>query len=116
MLTQKNSCTTTELVLSLQKLLIEKKAEEVLFFDIKESNIASYTIIASAFSERQVKALAQYIIYFLKHDNNEVTVEGMNIGRWVVVATSDIIIHILHHDARLFYNLEELWRKDSQLS
>ena len=35
--------------------------------------------------------------------------EGLNDGHWVLLDYNDIIIHVFHHEARAYYDLEGLW-------
>jgi ribosome-associated protein len=35
--------------------------------------------------------------------------EGENTCQWVLVDAGDVLVHIMHPDAREFYQLERLW-------
>ena len=41
------------------------------------------------------------------------TSEGLDLGKWVLIDTISIIIHIFQPEIRDFYNLEELWDKNN---
>ncbi len=36
-------------------------------------------------------------------------IEGIRGGRWVLLDYIDFIVHVLHPEARIFYQLEDLW-------
>jgi ribosome-associated protein len=67
-------------------------------------------IIATAESNRQVKALANHVRERLKEAGATIVgVEGEATGEWVLVDAGDIIVHIMQPAVRAYYNLEELW-------
>ena len=35
--------------------------------------------------------------------------DSLNDGRWVLIDSGDVIIHIFHSDTRKVYDLESLW-------
>ena len=71
-------------------------------------------IIASAESNRQVKALANHVRERLKESGATIVgVEGEESGEWVLVDAGDIIVHIMQPSVRAYYNLEELWAPPS---
>ena len=91
--------------------LIEKKAHDVMYIDIKDkTTIADGFIIASGNSNTQVKALYEEIKD--KCEENELSVrasEGYNEAKWIIVDVEGIMVHIFYHKDREFYNIERLW-------
>jgi ribosome-associated protein len=87
------------------------KARDVTVLDVRK--LTSFTdtmIIASAESNRQVKALARHVRDRLKETGATIIgVEGEEAGEWVLVDAGNIIIHIMQPAVRAHYNLEELW-------
>ena len=66
--------------------------------------------IASADSNRQVKALAQHVRDKLKEAGATIIgVEGEETAEWVLVDAGDIVVHVMQPAVRTYYNLEELW-------
>lgn len=100
-----------QLANQIAKILVEKKATDVVCLDIsKKTIIADAFIIASGRSNIQVKALCDEVAEYCETINIEVgTMEGRNAARWVLIDLKDIVIHIFHKDDREFYNLERLW-------
>lgn len=67
-------------------------------------------VVASADSNRQTRALARHVQDKAKEAGLEVvSVEGEEVGEWVLVDLGDIVVHIMQPAIRLYYNLEELW-------
>jgi ribosome-associated protein len=67
-------------------------------------------VIATGDSTRQVKALAEHVQEKLKKLGARVHgIEGGDTAEWVLVDLGDIVVHVMHPNTRLAYNLEELW-------
>lgn len=67
-------------------------------------------VIACGDSNRQVKALARNVQDKVRAAGGEViSVEGEEIGEWVLVDLGDIVVHVMQPAVRAYYNLEELW-------
>ena len=88
------------------------KAREIEVFDVrKQTNLYDALVIASADSNRQVKALARHVRDKLKEAGATILgVEGEQAAEWILVDAGDIIVHIMQPAVRTHYNLEELWR------
>jgi len=87
------------------------KARDITVLDVRKlTSLCDTQIIASADSNRQVKALAQHVRDRLKEAGAGIVgVEGEETGEWVLVDAGDIIVHIMQPAIRAYYNLEELW-------
>jgi ribosome-associated protein len=87
------------------------KARDITVLDVRKlTSLCDTQIIASADSNRQVKALAQHVRDRLKEAGASIVgVEGEETGEWVLVDAGDIIVHIMQPAIRAYYNLEELW-------
>src|SRR5664279_6595815 len=88
------------------------KARDIKVLDGREIT-SSYDsmVIATAESNRQVKALAHHVRDKLKEAGATVIgVEGEETGDWVLVDCGDIVVHVMQPAVRAFYNLEELWQ------
>ena len=87
------------------------KARDITVFDVrKQTSLYDTLIIASADSNRQVKALANNVRERLKDAGATILgVEGEDTGEWVLVDAGDLIVHIMQPAVRAYYNLEELW-------
>jgi ribosome-associated protein len=87
------------------------KARDIAVFDVRhQTSLYDSLIIASADSNRQVKALANHVREKVKEAGGEILgVEGEDAGEWVLVDAGDIVVHVMQPAVREYYNLEELW-------
>lgn len=109
-MTSTDLSTAQELLEFIQKLLDDKKAENMVTIDLKnKSSIADYLVIASGNSARQVGAMAEALYRELKQKGIKPHLEGMPQGDWVLVDAGDIIVHLFRPEVRVFYNLEKMW-------
>ena len=87
------------------------KARDIAVFDVRhQTSLYDSMIIASADSNRQVKALANHVREKVKEAGGEILgIEGEDSGEWVLVDAGDIVVHVMQPAVREYYNLEELW-------
>ena len=87
------------------------KARDIAVFDVrKQTSLYDTLVIASADSNRQVRALANHVRDKLKEAGATIIgVEGEETGEWVLVDAGDIVVHVMQPAVRAYYNLEELW-------
>ncbi|MDQ1695465.1 MAG: ribosome-associated protein, partial [Frankiaceae bacterium] len=68
-------------------------------------------VLASAPNDRQVKAVVDGIEErLLGLGAKPVRREGERDGRWVLLDYVDIVVHVQHTEARVYYGLERLWK------
>ena len=91
------------------------KARDITVLDVRKlTTLYDTLIIATAESNRQVKALSQHVREALKAAGaNIIGIEGEQSGEWVLVDGGDIVVHIMQPATRAYYNLEELWTPPS---
>jgi len=76
----------------------------------KACNFTDYFVIASAASDRKVKAVSDGIEEALSKKGFSVRrKEGYKEAAWVLVDSGDVIAHIFYEETREFYCLERLW-------
>jgi ribosome-associated protein len=99
----------------LQRAIVDA-LEDVKAQDIKVFNTSHLTglfdrvIVASGTSNRQTRALASSVREKVKEGGGEiVSVEGEDVGEWVLVDCGDAVVHIMQPALRQYYNLEEIW-------
>ncbi len=100
---------------ALRKIVVEaledKKAKDLLVLDVRKlTALFDNVIIASGDSTRQNKALARSVHDKVKEAGAQVvSIEGDEVGEWILVDLGDIVVHIMQPAVRQYYNLEELW-------
>jgi ribosome-associated protein len=97
--------------LTIARIALEKKVENLSIIEIGGlSSIADYIIVCSGASDRQVQAVARYIIDELAQQGQKpLGTEGVDEGRWALIDYGDIVVHIFHEPVREYFDLEGLW-------
>jgi ribosome-associated protein len=87
------------------------KARDIEVIDVRpQTSLYDTMIIASADSNRQVRALANHVRERLKEAGASILgVEGEQAAEWILVDAGDIVVHVMQPAVRAYYNLEELW-------
>jgi ribosome-associated protein len=87
------------------------KARDISVFDVRKlTSLYDTLVIATAESNRQVKALAHHVRDKLKEAGATILgIEGEETGEWVLVDAGEIVVHIMQPAVRAHYKLEELW-------
>lgn len=89
----------------------ERLADDVIVLDVNAlTTVASYLVIGSGESIRQVKAIAEAVDEAMAREGVRLLhSEGVEHGRWVLLDYGDVVVHIFHREAREFYRIERLW-------
>ena len=101
----------------IQQLIIEGRQERngrgITVVDMShiESAATPKFIIAQGSSPTQVSAIADSVReYVLEHGNTKpYNYDGYSNSEWIVIDYGDTLVHIFLPEARLRYNLEDLW-------
>ena len=105
--------TAEQTALTIQDILLEKKAQNVEIIDLEGKTIlADRFVIATGTSVTHIKALAGEVELVMKDKYQRVPdhLEGYSTGRWILMDYADVVVHIFHAEDRDFYSLEKLWR------
>jgi ribosome-associated protein len=74
------------------------------------SDLFDRVILVTATSNRQTRALASHVAEKAKRAGAAVlSVEGEEVGEWVLVDLGEVIVHIMQPAIRAYYALEEIW-------
>ena len=100
-----------ELVTIAAQAAHDKKAEQVLAFDVSDQlAITDAFLLASASNERAVGAIVDEVEEKLREAGAKpIAREGHREGRWVLLDYGEIVVHVQHEEERVFYALERLW-------
>jgi ribosome-associated protein len=87
------------------------KARDIAVLDVRKlTDLYDTLVIATAESNRQVKALAGHVREKLEAAGATIIgIEGEESAEWVLVDAGDVVVHIMQPAVRAHYNLEELW-------
>ena len=91
----------------------DKKGNNILTlrFDPDQSSICDFFIICDVESDRQAKAISNYLEKKIKDELKlkPASIEGFETAQWILLDYFDVIIHIFQKEYRDFYSLEKLW-------
>ena len=95
----------------------DKKARDLLALDITGiASFANYFLFCTGDSSRQIQAIADEIQKKLKESGIQAShVEGYQNSEWILLDYFDLVVHIFSEKARIFYDLERLWRDGKKL-
>ena len=98
---------------SVIKAIQAKKGDDIIVLDLRKipEAVTDFFVICQATSSTQIRAIADSVEDIVKKDagENPYRHEGKQALQWVLIDYINIVVHIMHPDARKFYKLEELW-------
>lgn len=102
---------TKTLQRQIAELALSKKAKDVAIMDLRElTSMTDYFVVCTGDSEPQVKAIADAVMAGMQEQGERAWhVEGMHNMQWVLLDYVDVVVHVFHKDARVFYGLDKLW-------
>lgn len=105
--------TNSRLYKTIIKAIRDKKGENIISLDLRKipEAIADFFIVCEATSSIQIKAIADYVQEQVKLqcDENPYKFEGYQSLQWVLIDFVNIVVHVMHPEARKFYKLEDMW-------
>ncbi len=100
-----------ELLQRAAALIEDKKGGRVVVVDLEGTTMpSSFFLIAEGENPLHVRAIADELRSRLPME--PIHSEGLKEGRWVLLDYGDFVVHLLHKEARAFYDLEGLWPAD----
>lgn len=96
----------------MQKLLSEKKADNVEVIDLRERTlIADYFVVCTGTSNTHIKAIADGLLTDGRKEGLKKShVEGYAQAKWILVDYGDIVVHVFAREEREYYDIESLWK------
>jgi len=93
--------------------LEEAKANDICQLDVRKlTDITDFMIIASGTSHRHVHAMADRVRDAARRQKfRPIGSEGESENEWILIDFSDVIVHLMMPEVRLFYSLERLWNE-----
>lgn len=109
----------SEILQELNKLLNEKKCEDIQFMDLQDVNsYLTYFVLATTKTATQARSVAREVDRYMKPRRKGMGVQSRTIpvtsaakdtSGWLLLDYGDIIVHIMEPDVRTYYDLEKLW-------
>ena len=90
----------------------DRKGADIVLIRVEEiSSIADWFVIASGFSDVQVRAIARSVEDRIEEEGGRLPLrkEGQTEGRWVLIDYGEVIVHALTPEERSYYDLESFW-------
>ncbi len=81
--------------------------------DLREiTSFTDYFVVCSGSNPRQIQAISDEVSLELKRRGSlPLSLEGYDNAEWILADYGDFVVHIFSERARLFYDLERLWRQ-----
>jgi ribosome-associated protein len=91
---------------------LDKKASGLVVLDLRElATFTNFFLLATGWSGPQIRAIADEIERRLdEHGLAVADREGYDTAEWVLLDYREFVVHIFSERARLYYDLERLWR------
>lgn len=88
-----------------------KKARDVCMLRVGPvTTLAEYFLICTGESQAQLNAIADAIAESLaKQGHHPIGQERDRQGKWILLDYGDVVAHVMHPQAREFYDLESFW-------
>ena len=112
-----NKDSGTELILKkVVEICEDVKAVDIKQFDIrKTSSVADFYVICTGNSEPHLRAISDRLQKDMKDAEIQANaIDGGASSQWIVMDFHSVIVHIMHPDAREYYNLEALWHNNDK--
>jgi ribosome-associated protein len=89
-----------------------KQAVDVVVLDLTRLGaFTDYFVLCTGYSARQVEAIRESVTEQLGRRGRPLRhAEGQSGAEWVLLDYGDFVVHIFSERARLYYDLERLWR------
>ena len=101
--------TSLEKAEKIRDILDTKKAVDIKVMKVGDLTIvADYFVLANGTSTTQIKSLADEVQYQLEQLGEPARLEGKT-SDWLLIDSSDVIVHVFLPEAREHFNLERVW-------
>lgn len=90
----------------------DRKALDLRVLDLKQvSSFTDFFLICTGTSTRHTQSISDGVVEHLKRVGlTPVHIEGYSQAEWVLLDYLSFVVHIFVERARLFYDLERLWK------
>ena len=117
--THPQDTTVHRLIRSIVDAADDRKAEDIVVLKISDvSYLADYFVLATGFSNIQIRAIAESIRERVAEEFNRhpLRTEGKGEGSWVLIDYGEAIVHLFLPETREYYDLESFWGHAERLT
>lgn len=102
---------TKTLAATIATIAEEKKGVDLAVYEVADTiKVADYFVVVTGTSRPHVRALYEDIHHRLKRlGERHSRAEGADLGWWVLLDYSDVVVHIQQEEARDYYGLDGLY-------
>lgn len=96
----------------LAEIACNKKASDIIIMDLTDIEFApsDFFVICSCDSDSQIDAIVNETRrYCNEFEFDYPKFEGIQNSYWVIADFFDAVFHIMHRDARIYYQIERIW-------
>lgn len=103
--------TPLQKTLAIVEAALDKKAYDLVVLQAEHlRSIADYFVIATGRSDVQVQSICRGVEERMERDGERpLSIEGFNLGYWVVLDYNDMVVHLFYEPIRDLYRLETNW-------
>ena len=100
-----------QLAIELARVLSDTRCHNGVVLDVSGiSPVTDYLVLASGTSPRQMKSAADAAEEVAEPVGSPTLSRvGDESGQWIVMDLFDVVVHVFSDDARIFYDLDNLW-------
>jgi ribosome-associated protein len=111
------SSAASEYAHELVDVLVDRQASDVVLLDLSRlAAFADFFIVATSDNIRQARALVDAVDECATLHDENARIEGSADEGWILVdAGNGVIVHVFSVEARVYYNLEGLWRRAQEI-
>lgn len=90
--------------------MADTKCTNVRVLDLRGlSPVCDYFVLGTGTSGRQMKSVTDDVVEFAaEHGLSSFGQTGTG-ENWIALDLVDVVIHVFNHDARMYYDLDNLW-------
>lgn len=99
-------------------IIEEHKGEHIVLLDLRpDAIIADFFILADGTSDRQLRALSEYVREGVKDTYGKVplSLEGTAESGWLLLDYGALVVHLFTQEKREYYDLHGLWSKNANI-
>jgi ribosome-associated protein len=101
-----------QLALTIAQAIDDRKGQDIVLLKMEDvSYLADYFVVATGFSNVQVRAIARSIEDAVEDQWHRLPTRtsGQTDGRWILIDYGEVVVHLFMPDERDFYGLEAFW-------